>query len=149
MKMHNCFDGLLAAIPKTGVTGVAGVTPNRKPSTANNLTSTAHCNTVTTAGVPCVSAQPVQHLPAATHDAGVSDQAPEIIGNSKGETPAPPETPWREMYEERAGAMEFEAGFPRDKAEAMAYWDTFAQFACRQHPTLVAEFEALLHRPHN
>lgn len=128
MAMHRCFDGLLPPRRDSGVAGVSGVAPNTKASMGKALAPNPACNTRSTSAAPRVSAKPLE----LAH-----------------ETPATPETPWREMYEERAGTMEFEAGFPRDKAEVMAYWDIFAQFAHRQHPTLVAEFEALLHRPLN
>ncbi len=128
MTMHRCFDGLLPPRRDGGVAGVSGVAPNTKANPGKELAPSLACNTRTTSAPPRVSDQPIDLLT---------------------ETPATPETPWREMYEERAGTMEFEAGFPRDKAEVMAYWDTFAQFAHRQHPTLVAEFESLLHHPLN
>ena len=125
MAMRRCFDGLLPPRRESGVAGVSGVSPNIKTNVSKELAPSPACNTRSTSAQPRVSAKPIDLL---------------------AETPATPETPWREMYEERAGAMEYEAGFPRDKAEVMAYWDTFAQFACRQHSTLVAEFEAKLHR---
>jgi|GEM_PF-5504648 len=128
MAMHRCFDGLLPQRRESRVAGVSGVAPSTKASAGKELVPRPDCYTRSTSAAPRVSAEPLDLL---------------------GETPASPETPWREIYEERAGTMEFEAGFPPDKAEVMAYWDTFAQFAHRQHPTLVAEFEALLHRPHN
>lgn len=128
MAMHRCFDGLLPPRRDGGGAGVSGVAPHAKASTGKALAHNPACNTRPTSAQPRVSAKPTDLIT---------------------ETPAPPETPWREMYEERAGTMEYEAGFSRDKAEVMAYWDTFAQFAHRQHPTLVAEFEALLHHPLN
>lgn len=128
MAMHRCFDGLLPPRLDSGVASVSGVAHSTKASTGKELAPSPVCNTRSTSALPRVSDQPIDLLT---------------------ETPATPETPWREMYEERAGTMEYEAGFPRDKAEVMAYWDTFAQFAHRQHPTLVAEFEAMLHRPLN
>lgn len=149
MKMHDCFAGLLPTIPQKGVTGVASVTPAARTIESNELAATNQCNTSTSAGVQRVSELPWQHLSHTLPHGGVSGQAAENNGNYESVTPVTPETPWREHYEERAAIMQYSGGFPRDKAEVMAYWDTFAQFAQRQHPALVAEFESLIHQPLN
>ncbi|MBU3655713.1 MAG: hypothetical protein FGM23_05075 [Alphaproteobacteria bacterium] len=156
MSMRDAFSGLFPANVTQGVSGVSGVAKTGIIRKSNTPPDPSPCNTSITpnaAGVSSVLAATPFALPH--HGMGVSNntkQIQSIVTTKTPETPETPETPhddlpdtdFLDMFHERAAIVEYDGKFPRHMADAIAYWDTFLQFVTNRHPTIRAEFDAIL-----
>ena len=156
MSMHDFFVGLKPALPLGSVSGVSGVSGVAKTGIirkSNTPPDPSPCNTSiapNAAGVSSALAATPFALPH--HGMGVSNNTKQIQSIVTIKTPETLETPhddlpntdFLDMFHERAAIVEYDGKFPRHMADTIAYWDTFLQFVTNHHPTIRAEFDAIL-----
>jgi hypothetical protein len=151
--MHDFFVGLKPALPLGSVSGVSGVAKTGIIRKSNTPPDPSPCNTSippNAAGVSSALAATPFALPH--HGMGVSNNTKQIQSIVTIKTPETLETPhddlpntdFLDMFHERAAIVEYDGKFPRHMADTIAYWDTFLQFVTNHHPTIRAEFDAIL-----